>query len=249
MAGGRRTNKSITETLTSKEDLELQRKITIATEGFGTTKFCELILRDRTRISKDNALTVSNYIIAMQHEINPRRRSKVAELDSKGHSQPEMASILQVSIGTVNKDLSYLRQQAKSNIKRYIDERLPEEYEKCLVGLTAILREAWNTSQQTEDRREKIQALSLAKECYSMKLDLLTNATVVDDAIRFVSESEKSKDKEEQVKSSTSSSSDGSGNEDNNKEPNEPDYDYDEKSDKAGEEKQETGEITTNKVF
>ena len=29
--------------------------------------------------------------------------------------------------------------------------------------------------------------LSLAKECYSMKLDLLTNATVVDDAIRFVS--------------------------------------------------------------
>jgi hypothetical protein len=46
----------------------------------------------------------------------------------------------------------------------------------------------------TEDRREKIQALSLAKECYSMKLDLLINATVVDDAIRFVSE--KSKDKE-----------------------------------------------------
>ena len=98
----------------------------------------------------------------------------------------------------------YLRLQAKSNIKKYIDEKLPEEYEKCLVGITTILREAWNTSQQTEDRREKIQALSLAKECYSMKLDLLTNATVVDDAIRFVSESEKSKDKdkEEQVKSS-----------------------------------------------
>jgi hypothetical protein len=38
----------------------------------------------------------------------------------------------------------------------------------------------------TEDKREKIQALYLAKECYSMKLDLLTNATVVDDAIRFV---------------------------------------------------------------
>jgi hypothetical protein len=98
-----------------------------------------------------------------------------------------------VSNGTVNRDLSILRQQAKSNIKRYIDEKLPEEYEKCLVGLTAILREAWNTAQQTEDRREKIQALSLAKECYSMKLDLLTNATVVDDAIRFVSH--KSKDK------------------------------------------------------
>jgi hypothetical protein len=95
---------------------------------------------------------------------------------------------LQVGLATVNRDISYLRSQAKANIKRYIDERLPEEYEKCLVGLNAITREAWNTSQQTEDKREKIQALSLAKECYFMKLDLLTNATVVEDAIRFVSE-------------------------------------------------------------
>jgi IS30 family transposase len=114
------------------------------------------------------------------------RRSKVQELSSQGHSQREIAQVLQVSNGTVNRDLSYLRQQAKHNIRKYIDEILPEEYEKCLVGLTAILREAWSTSQQTEDRREKIQALSLAKECYSMKLDLLTNATVVDDAIRLV---------------------------------------------------------------
>jgi hypothetical protein len=56
----------------------------------------------------------------------------------------------------------------------------------------------WNTAQSTEDKREKIQALSLAKECYSMKLDLLTNATVVDDAIRFVSDKSK-----ENLKSST----------------------------------------------
>ena len=92
-----------------------------------------------------------------------------------------------------------MRNQAKTNIKRYIDKRLPEEYEKCLVGLTAITKEAWNTAQSTEDKREKIQALSLAKECYSMKLDLLTNATVVDDAIRFAS----SNKSEEELKSSS----------------------------------------------
>jgi hypothetical protein len=34
---------------------------------------------------------------------------------------------------------------------------LPEEYEKCLVGLTAITKEAWNTAANTEDKREKIQ--------------------------------------------------------------------------------------------
>jgi predicted transcriptional regulator len=172
------------------------------------------------------------------------RRRQVFELSSKGQSQVEIAKTLQINESTISRDLDYLKQQSKENIRKYINERLPEEYEKCLVGLTAILREAWKTSQQAEDRREKIQALSLAKDCYSMKLDLLTNATVVDDAIRFVSE--KSKDK---VKSS-SSTLDSSGNEDD-KESKEPDYNEDEKSDKEDEEKQEqeTGEITTNQVF
>jgi hypothetical protein len=146
------------------------------------------------------------------------RRSKVTKLDSQGHSQPEIARILHVSIGTVNRDLSILRQQAKENIKRYIDERLPEEYEKCLVGLNTITKEAWNTAQSTEDKREKIQALSLAKECYSMKLELLTNATVVDDAIRFVS-SNKSKD---------NLISSGNNNGVDKEESNEPDYDKEE---------------------
>jgi IS30 family transposase len=116
------------------------------------------------------------------------RRDKIQELSSQGQSQREIARVLQVGLTTVNRDISYLRQQAKTKIKKYIDERLPEEYEKCMVGLTSILREAWNTATNTQDKREKIQALSLAKECYSMKLELLTNATVVDDAIRFVAQ-------------------------------------------------------------
>ncbi len=163
------------------------------------------------------------------------RRDKVQELCSKGYSQREISQILQVGVATVNRDISYLRQQAKDNIKKYIDERLPEEYEKCLVGLTAITKEAWNTSQQTEDKREKIQALSLAKECYSMKLELLTNATVVDDAIRFVYQ--KSIDK------SHSSSSVKDKEESNQR-------DYDEDQDQLEEEQEEeTRETTVNQVF
>jgi transposase len=80
------------------------------------------------------------------------RRSKIQELSSQGYSQRDIAQILQVSNGTVNRDLSILRDHAKANIKKYIDERLPEEYEKCLVGLTAITKEAWNTAQQIEDK-------------------------------------------------------------------------------------------------
>lgn len=114
------------------------------------------------------------------------RRSQVMELSSKGHNQSEIAKILQVDKSIISRDISFLREQSKHNIKKYIDEKLPEEYEKCLVGLTAILKEAWNAVGQSSDKREKIQALSLAKECYSMKLELLTNATVVEDAIKFV---------------------------------------------------------------
>jgi Trp operon repressor len=116
------------------------------------------------------------------------RRDKVLELSSQGHSQREISTMLQIGIGTVNRDLSYLREQSKDKIKKYIDETLPNEYEKCLVGITSILKEAWTTSQSSENKKEKIQALSLAKECYSMKLDLLTNVTVVDDAMKFVSD-------------------------------------------------------------
>jgi Trp operon repressor len=79
--------------------------------------------------------------------VKTRRRSngerdKVQELCSKGYSQREISQTLQVGLATVNRDISYLRNQAKASIKRYIDERLPEEYEKCLVGLTAIIKEA-----------------------------------------------------------------------------------------------------------
>jgi hypothetical protein len=156
-------------------------------------------------------------------------------LDQRVQPKREISQVLQVGLATVNRDISYLRNQAKTNIKRYIDARLPEEYKKCLVGLTAITKEAWNSAQSTQDKREKMQALSLAKDCYSMKLDLLTNATVVEDAIRFVSQ--KSKPPPNNI------------DEDEKEESNEPDYD--EGKDQLEEEQgEETGEITTtNQIF
>jgi hypothetical protein len=87
-----------------------------------------------------------------------------------------------------------------------------------------------------------MQALSLAKECYSMKLDLLTNATVVDDAIRFVS-ANRSKEK---LKISVDSS-----NEDDKCESKEPNYNEDDNQVEE-EQEEESGEMTsatTNQVF
>lgn len=124
------------------------------------------------------------------------RRSQVLELSSKGRNQSEIAKVLQINKSIICRDISFLREQSKHNIRKYIDEKLPDEYEKCLVGINAILKEAWNTVEHSSDKREKIQALSLAKECYGMKLELLTNATVVDDALRFVSSNQSDRPRE-----------------------------------------------------
>ena len=37
--------------------------------------------------------------------------------------------------------------------------------------------------------KEKLQSLSLAKDCYSIKMDLLTNSNLLKDAIQFVEQS------------------------------------------------------------
>ncbi|MFL6410548.1 MAG: hypothetical protein ACJ71K_04825 [Nitrososphaeraceae archaeon] len=65
-----------------------------------------------------------NHELQLQEQQVQWRRDKVQELCSKGYSQREISQILQVGLATVNRDVSYLRNQAKTNIKRYIDERL-----------------------------------------------------------------------------------------------------------------------------
>jgi integrase len=59
------------EETTTVVDSLLERKIALATEGF-TSKFCESILKDNKRLSKENALVVAEYILSMKREVNPR---------------------------------------------------------------------------------------------------------------------------------------------------------------------------------
>jgi integrase/recombinase XerD len=49
----------------------LESKIILATEEF-VTRFSESTLRDRSRLSQENALVLAEYITAMKREVNPR---------------------------------------------------------------------------------------------------------------------------------------------------------------------------------
>jgi len=48
---------------------------------------------------------------------------------SQSSSQTEIANILHVISGIINNDISYLREQAKYNARKYIVKKLPYKYE------------------------------------------------------------------------------------------------------------------------
>ena len=111
------------------------------------------------------------------------RRNKCLELSSQGRNQHRIASILQIGLATVNRDIQYLKRLANANISKYINETLPLEYETCLIGLNAILSKTWDiTNNPHTQERDRLQAISISMQAYEMKLDLLTNATVVERA-------------------------------------------------------------------
>jgi hypothetical protein len=53
-------------------------------------------------------------------------------------------TILQIGKTTVDRDLVYLRKQAQENLKLHIQERLPEQYQKCMIGLNQVLKMGWD---------------------------------------------------------------------------------------------------------
>jgi predicted transcriptional regulator len=122
------------------------------------------------------------------------RRSKVLEMSSKGFSGADIARELQATEATISRDIKHLREQAKHKIREFIDKDLPAEYTKTLVGIKSIMKEAWIAASNAVSGKDRIQALSLAKECLAMNLELLTNASVVEDAVKFV-EGKKQKEK------------------------------------------------------
>jgi hypothetical protein len=183
------------------------------------------------------------------------RRSKVLELSSQGHSQPEISRTLQISLGTVNKDLSYLRQQAQENLKTHIQDKLPEEYQNCMTGINLVLKICWdivnksrninnnNNDGQTvttmTDNKTVLQALTLINDCNKYKMDLTTNGVVITDAIKFVQTTKE--------KLTMSSKEDNNGSKESKKPDNDNDEDKNQLEEKQEEETRE--QRTTNHIF
>jgi hypothetical protein len=153
-------------------------------------------------------------------------RTKVLELSSQGNTQSDISKTLHAGEATISRDISYLRQQAKLNLKTHINDKLPEEYQNCMVGINRVLKICWQIVNESKnvnndngqivtmtDNKTVLQALALINDCNKYKMGLTTNGVVITDAIKFVQTN-----KEKLV----SKKEDGHG-----KESKEPDYDED----------------------
>jgi transposase len=114
------------------------------------------------------------------------RRARVLELDSQGYNQNEIAVKLQIAKGTVNSDLAYLRRQAQQNLQKHIDKTVPEEYQKCMIGMKRNLKQILEIAETATDPKTKLQARAIANDCYKYIMDLTTNGVVITDAIKYV---------------------------------------------------------------
>lgn len=117
------------------------------------------------------------------------RRSKVIELNSQGYSESETAKILQVSLGTVYRDLAIIKQQARKNLQLHIEKALPDEYHRCLTGLNQVLKTCWYIAHKPDiDDRTKLEAMKIADDCYNHIMNLVTNGSVITDAMKRITE-------------------------------------------------------------
>src|SRR5215208_3913747 len=115
------------------------------------------------------------------------RRAKVLELSSQGYSEREIAEKLQpIASATVHRDLVYLRQQAQQLLQHHIHEVVPEEYQKCMVGMKQNLKHILEIGEAASDPKIKLEARRIANDCYRYIMDLCTNAGIVNDAIKYV---------------------------------------------------------------
>jgi hypothetical protein len=121
------------------------------------------------------------------------RRSKVQDLLVKGNNHYEIASVLQVSRPTITRDIEYLRQQAKENMKNHIAD-LPFNIKQATDGLNKLISMLYNIQDldiMKEQGRQasdhvRVMAIGLIKDCIKEKIDILTSQGAVNHALDFV---------------------------------------------------------------
>ena len=68
----------------------------------------------------------------------------------------------------------------------YYEDIFSEEFSKALLSLNAIQKETWRTLTRSPDSKSRVQALGVALECLTKKLQLLANPAILDNVKRYI---------------------------------------------------------------
>src|SRR5919107_544149 len=120
------------------------------------------------------------------------RRETIHSLMAKGYNQYQTSAILHCSQETVCKDVAWLRNYYRQQMHRYIENRLPELWESCLMQLhstmAAVAKIAEDSNISTHD---KLHAHSLMVDCIKIKEGLISDPTIIQEALDIVDQTKK----------------------------------------------------------
>jgi hypothetical protein len=113
------------------------------------------------------------------------RRNKTLTLLTQGCSTYEIAEVLKISQSTAARDVQWLRRESEQELRLHVNS-LPHEYRMAYRGLSEALKYAWGLLISGEGQRNKTSILSLITDIYSKRMDLCTNAGVIQESLALV---------------------------------------------------------------
>jgi predicted transcriptional regulator len=106
------------------------------------------------------------------------RRNKVKELLTRGYAQYEIASLLHISQPTISRDIHYIQKEIRKSAENY-SEHLFEIYRNTMLGLDETIKKLWTIIDSPRtDAKERIKAITLIRECYKDRLELIRSEQV-----------------------------------------------------------------------
>src|SRR5919108_5077052 len=98
------------------------------------------------KTSSNNNNTQSDILLQQQN-----RQAKVLGLHSKGMTQAEIASVLDVDQSTISRDLKHIKEESRKYIEQYVTKDIPFEFNRCLAGLDQITKKLWEIADSSNN--------------------------------------------------------------------------------------------------
>jgi len=109
------------------------------------------------------------------------RRQKVLDLLSRGLSESEIATELNVGQSTISRDVYALNKESQDIIKSIERDYYPLEFRNIINSLRLVLKKSWSIVNDETGKwtnKDKINSMKLVIDASRTKFDILLNGTV-----------------------------------------------------------------------